>query len=278
MKGVAFLAVLIFLCTAQDHDSVLLERVQSMTFFNGKMTRGRRVAPVKQIECVSGDACSHYTPEVINCRNLGKNDQNSIQWECKAELPDYYQLGQATVGCEGYTSASDPYILAGSCGVEYSMHLTEKGHRYLQRKSEPSRRIHVEPTIDPIIVAAAGITALSFTSLVILFLWIAVCMSCILASTTPTVVRHTTTTHVPQHHYAAPGIHTHHHSSSSYSSPLHSSDFGTGYAMGSLSERARQRVVETRVHREPEPERHRSPSPSPPRTKTSTAFGGTKNR
>ncbi len=36
------------------------------------------------------------------------------------------------VVCEGYESSEDPYILAGSCGLEYSLFST--GHR--QRTSE----------------------------------------------------------------------------------------------------------------------------------------------
>ena len=31
--------------------------------------------------------------------------------------------------CEGYDSAEDPYVLKGSCGVEYRLILTEAGER-----------------------------------------------------------------------------------------------------------------------------------------------------
>ncbi len=33
-----------------------------------------------------------------------------------------YRLGSTTVSCEGYDHPDDPYVLAGSCAVEYTMH------------------------------------------------------------------------------------------------------------------------------------------------------------
>ena len=38
-----------------------------------------------------------------------------------------YRLGSVTVACEGYDYPDDPYILAGSCGLEYSLELTQLG-------------------------------------------------------------------------------------------------------------------------------------------------------
>jgi hypothetical protein len=38
-----------------------------------------------------------------------------------------YRLGSVTVACEGYDYPDDPYVLAGSCGLEYSLELTEQG-------------------------------------------------------------------------------------------------------------------------------------------------------
>ncbi|KAH0547857.1 hypothetical protein GP486_008402, partial [Trichoglossum hirsutum] len=51
----------------------------------------------------------------------------SIQWTCTASLPPEFKLGSTDVICEGYKSREDPYILKGSCGVEYRLILTDKG-------------------------------------------------------------------------------------------------------------------------------------------------------
>jgi hypothetical protein len=43
-----------------------------------------------------------------------------------ADVQDY-RLGSVSVACEGYDYPEDPYILAGSCGLEYTLELTQQG-------------------------------------------------------------------------------------------------------------------------------------------------------
>jgi len=58
--------------------------------------------------------------------------QNSdVQWKCEADMDGSYKLGQVEVQCEGYEYREDPYILAGSCGLTYSVDFTDEG-RYSQ--------------------------------------------------------------------------------------------------------------------------------------------------
>jgi hypothetical protein len=65
----------------------------------------------------------------MRCKNAGADyDENNIQWTCTASLPEEFKLGSTDVICEGYDSPDDPYILKGSCGVEYRLVLTDKGH------------------------------------------------------------------------------------------------------------------------------------------------------
>ena len=112
------------LCVAivTGNNRALLQDVQVLTFTKGKLSAYRRSSPVPQIKCVGGEAEGLFEPEVIVCRNMGLNDQQKVQWQCKAELPKGLRLGTTTVTCEGYTGANDPHILAGSCGVEYTLH------------------------------------------------------------------------------------------------------------------------------------------------------------
>jgi hypothetical protein len=65
----------------------------------------------------------------MRCKNAGSDyDENNIQWTCTASLPEEFKLGSTDVICEGYDYPEDPYILKGSCGVEYRLVLTNKGH------------------------------------------------------------------------------------------------------------------------------------------------------
>lgn len=92
------------------------------------MTAGRRSSPVPQLTCVGGTAgCRVGQPKVVQCYNRGW-DGYDVQWECKAQTDKKYQLGRIQVSCEGYDYPDDPYILRGSCGLEYELDLTEQGH------------------------------------------------------------------------------------------------------------------------------------------------------
>jgi hypothetical protein len=65
----------------------------------------------------------------MRCKNSGSDyDSENIQWTCTASLPEEFKLGSTDVICEGYDYPEDPYVLKGSCGVEYRLVLTDKGH------------------------------------------------------------------------------------------------------------------------------------------------------
>ncbi|KAI9014722.1 hypothetical protein BC832DRAFT_546241 [Gaertneriomyces semiglobifer] len=118
---------------ASKHQKVLLRDVQTLTLYRGELTTGRRLKPIPQIKCVGGDACKDVVPEVIQCRQVGWNGVDP-QWECKTDLEEAWRLGKTDVACEGYSSPDDPYILAGSCGVEYSLYRTQK---YVGKSGRP---------------------------------------------------------------------------------------------------------------------------------------------
>lgn len=82
-----------------------------------------------QLSCIGGNAKGLYDVDVMRCKNSGSDyDSENIQWTCTASLPDEFKLGSTDVICEGYDYPEDPYILKGSCGVEYRLVLTDKGH------------------------------------------------------------------------------------------------------------------------------------------------------
>lgn len=117
---------------ARPKNAILLSEVQSLTLRgNGAMTSHRRVPAMPQLKCISNkEVCKLYEPDVMRCTNQGSSyGDEDIQWSCTATLPEELKFGSTDVICEGYSSADDPYVLKGSCGVEYRLVLTNKGHQ-----------------------------------------------------------------------------------------------------------------------------------------------------
>lgn len=44
-------------------------------------------------------------------------------------MDNWYRFGKVEISCEGYNSPDDPYILRGSCGLEYTLELTTEGRQ-----------------------------------------------------------------------------------------------------------------------------------------------------
>jgi len=109
------------------HDRILLKDVGAITLTKGQMTRAQRSYPVPQLSCVGGSAqSSTYHPTVVQCQNRGF-DGHDVQWECRGELDEAVKFGTISVNCEGFAYPDDPYVLQGSCGLEYTLEYTRKG-------------------------------------------------------------------------------------------------------------------------------------------------------
>ena len=113
---------------------VLIGDVQTLTLKSGEYTVGRRVAAIPQLNCVGGNGRALAQrrgwgwPSVVQCQNQG-SDGKDAQWACTTELDGAFRLGVTEVACEGYEYPDDPYILTGSCGLEFTIELTPEGHR-----------------------------------------------------------------------------------------------------------------------------------------------------
>ncbi|KAG0342138.1 Store-operated calcium entry-associated regulatory factor [Podila horticola] len=105
---------------SSSNQKVLLQDVRTLTLHRGRMTTGRRTSPVPQLNCIGGNACGNFEPEVVQCHNAG-SDGSDVQWKCEADLPNNIRFGQLDVYCEGYKNPDDPYVLKGSCGLEYKL-------------------------------------------------------------------------------------------------------------------------------------------------------------
>ncbi|RMJ12468.1 hypothetical protein BHE90_007188 [Fusarium euwallaceae] len=120
------------LAARQPKDAIKLSDVKSLTLRGkGAMTNHRRVSAIPQLRCVSrGAICDLYEIDVMRCTNQGSSwGDEDIEWSCTASLPEELKLGSTDVICEGYAYPDDPYVLKGSCGVEYQLALTSKGER-----------------------------------------------------------------------------------------------------------------------------------------------------
>ncbi|KAI4894069.1 hypothetical protein NFI96_022943 [Prochilodus magdalenae] len=112
-----------------NNGAVLLRDVQVLTLYRGRYTAARRTSPIPQLQCIGGSAgCGSFTPEVVQCQNKGW-DGVDVQWECKADMDNWYRFGRVEVSCEGFNSPDDPYVLQGSCGLEYTLELTAEGRQ-----------------------------------------------------------------------------------------------------------------------------------------------------
>eukprot|EP00968_Pinguiococcus_pyrenoidosus_P022427 scaffold3226_cov251-Pinguiococcus_pyrenoidosus.AAC.10 len=121
--------LLVALCRldgAAAGDRVLLDSVQSLTFFNGRMTTGRRLPPVPQLQCESG--CHLAEVDAVQCVNSGGDGFGNVNWKCEADLPSSVRFGTNEVVCEGYSSSMDPYILQGSCQLVYTLKGSKSNH------------------------------------------------------------------------------------------------------------------------------------------------------
>ena len=116
--SLVFVCVLVCVATlVVCDDRVLLRSVSAITLREGVTTAGRRSAGVPQLSCVGNCICP---VRAAQCKNVGW-DGRDVQWECTAELPSDTTFDRVEVSCEGYDHPDDPYVLVGSCGLEYSL-------------------------------------------------------------------------------------------------------------------------------------------------------------
>lgn len=129
-KWAAVALLALFVCAvAGEMGRILMRDVTALTFTKGKLSAGRRAAPVPQQLC-RGSACGRHQPDVVQCTQVGWD--GDAQWKCTADLEGGLRFGEVEVTCEGYDFPEDPYILRGSCGLEYTLvgEANDGGHSY----------------------------------------------------------------------------------------------------------------------------------------------------
>ncbi|KAL8827712.1 MAG: hypothetical protein Q9191_003021 [Dirinaria sp. TL-2023a] len=118
------------LAARKPPEKILLSNVKTLTLRKDLLTSHNRVSAIPQLKCVSGTARGLFEVDMLRCKNQGSDySPEDIQWTCTASLPPEFKLGSTDVICEGFASPDDPYVLKGSCGVEYRLLLTERGEQ-----------------------------------------------------------------------------------------------------------------------------------------------------
>ena len=262
-----------FLPIFAQHTRVLLKDVQVVTAQKNLQTTGRRGPPVPQLTCIGG-GCDVAAVSSIQCKNQGW-DGRDVNWKCKATLPVGWELDRTEVLCEGFESPDDPYILAGSCGVEYTLK-----KMYTHPPPSPKRIYtktveHTTPTKYDTLDVLAGIL-LCFG---VMFLLFYLCQDPHYVES-PRLRRSSRIRGRPPPVYVSEPVYV--------SQPVGSS-YNQGYRDASVDSFVYNNVAPVReVHTErviveerqrspsPEPVRHRSPSPQ--KTHVSTSYATTRRR
>lgn len=112
---VLFLSIGLLLASTQR---VLLTSIQSFVVKEGVMAKASRTAALPQLIC-AGPNCA-YGPRSVLCKNVGHNGVD-VNWQCEGEMPPGLRFDRIEVSCEGYAYPDDPYILADSCSVSYTL-------------------------------------------------------------------------------------------------------------------------------------------------------------
>lgn len=122
----AFVLVVLsaFYTSSARPEKVLLKDVTTLVLDDSKRTTGRRHHSVPQLKCVGGPC--DLAPQRVMCEQKGFDGRDAT-WECKASMPGA-RFGKLDVTCEGFDFKKDPYVLAGSCGLEYTLIPTTTAH------------------------------------------------------------------------------------------------------------------------------------------------------
>ncbi|KAF8149887.1 hypothetical protein B0H34DRAFT_678835 [Crassisporium funariophilum] len=141
---------------------VELAKIQSLNFYKDAYTAARRTSALPQLVCV-GKPCNLFQPEAVRCVNLGGGVGTDVDWKCEADLPDSLRFGKVEVSCEGWSKPGDPYVLKGSCSLEYRLAQIPGSLRGGKTDS---------PLFDPKTCVVLKIVAYDWPSIAFSILWI----------------------------------------------------------------------------------------------------------
>lgn len=138
---------------------IALENIPALTFYKNSLTAARRTSPIAQLVCI-GKPCTLYQPEVVRCTNIGGSGVD-VDWKCEADLPSSLRFGKVGVSCEGWSGPGDPYVMKGSCSLEYSLVQLPNSLREDSSEWSPFSKLNFFRNLDT-------------SGMVFMFVWVAV--------------------------------------------------------------------------------------------------------
>lgn len=131
-------------------DRLSMESIKSLTFYRNRMTTARRTHSIHQLSCVGGTAgCKLFTPDFVECEKTSY-DRTKVKhtWKCRADISDRVVFKHVEVICEGYDYPEDDYILAGSCGLEFTLDYVDQADfhekSYLNHMDDDEKQMHIK--------------------------------------------------------------------------------------------------------------------------------------
>ncbi|KIJ95779.1 hypothetical protein K443DRAFT_134330 [Laccaria amethystina LaAM-08-1] len=98
---------------------VELAKISSLMFYKDEYTAARRTPAIPRLVC-RGKPCKLFQPEAVRCVSIGGAGVD-VDWKCEADLPEALRFGKVEVSCEGWSKPGDPYVLKGSCSLDYRL-------------------------------------------------------------------------------------------------------------------------------------------------------------
>jgi len=100
--------------------SVLLSNVPELVFKHGEYTSNEgRGKPVPQLVNIGRFIQKNDFPLLVKCLNVGVAYKSGDPiWECSFKG---FIFDKTSILCEGFDSKNDPWVLEGSCSLEYSL-------------------------------------------------------------------------------------------------------------------------------------------------------------
>ena len=117
MRILAWGLLLALAGAAAANERVLARDVQTLLFKHGELSTSTRGPPVLQLVQAGGPP---VPVSQILCTNAGW-DGRQVIWECRLPAGVAAELASFDVSCQGFDRPGDPYILAGSCGIKYTL-------------------------------------------------------------------------------------------------------------------------------------------------------------
>lgn len=121
MTSLRVITVCLLLSFACAHSKILLSDVKELTFHALEVAKSKKAYnKFPQLVHVGETSGSVPVLDLVTCTRHSDGPGDPT-WRCSAKTPEGMAFGKTDVICEGFSYPDDPYILEGSCSLEYEL-------------------------------------------------------------------------------------------------------------------------------------------------------------